>query len=458
VNQEVKREVKRINSSGWEYLKGQVKETLSWLSRHKWVATGFLLFVPAIYWYNFISYEKIPISISSPSVVASVPIIFSLMAFFIILMVIYACIPIIIFFTPVKKDCDKFLVPSSEAEFEKIRRSLFIRWISIQASICFVLFAAASTNLLGIGFILFLSLATSWLTVCLLKTMRESLKSTLSYLFKTPWKFLHGFFKSKKSRAACCKAIRLHAKFWGIVIVSTFVQILIVLLVLVSAFAQTREANFLEACATAFVWSFGVAITQLLAMMFLKRRWFRPNFLKRLILIFSGIIFAFGVYPAPSSFMLGKLLQITSSGARSCAVVHWTQAGTPVEVKALGDEKRPDRSRPLRIFVEMDGYYIVRILTEEEGGYVARKNNGRKDMSVEFIPRALVAGIDTCQPLSAKKQTASHRKKQHFKKRHLADKLHRASHLPQPLRHFIHLSFLKRGIDFTWLLQLDKIK
>jgi len=151
---------------------------------------------------------------------------------------------------------------------------------------------------------------------------------------------------------------------------------LIVLLVFVVAFKETRETNVWEAYIMAFSLPIGVAMIQFFATMYLKLRWFRPDFLKGLILILSVIIFALGVFPPSSSFMLGQVLQITSSGERSCAVVYWTQAGTPVEVKALGDEKRPDRSRPLRIFVEMDGYYIVRILTEEKGGYVARKKNG----------------------------------------------------------------------------------
>jgi len=378
----VNQEVKRIDPSRWEYLKGEAKETLSWLSRHKWVATGFLLFVQAICWYNFISYEKIPISIYSPSVVTSVPIIFSLMAFFIILMVIYACIPIIIFFTPVKKNPDKFLAPNSEEKFNKIRGSLFFRWISIQVSICLAVFAATSINLLGIwSILLFFSLVMviSWLTFFLLKTRWPPMKRTLPYLFKTLRNFLCGvlcFCKPKKSREAGRKADESHTIFWVIVIVSTFVQMLIVLLVFVVAFAETRETNVLEAYVMAFSLPIGVAMIQFLAMMFLKLRWFRPDFLKLLILTLSVIIFAFSVYPPSSSFMLGQVLQVTSSGARSCAVVRWTQAGTPVEVKALGDEKRPDRSRPLRIFVEMDGYYIVRILTEEKGGYVARKKKG----------------------------------------------------------------------------------
>jgi len=417
----VNQEVKRIDSSVLEYFKGEVKETLSWLSHHKWVATGLLLFFQAICWYNFTSYEKIPINIFSPSVISSVPIIFSLMAFFIVLIFIYACIPIIIFFTPIKKNPDKFLVPSSKEKFNKIRGSLFFRWILIQISICLALLAAVSTNSLVIGFILFLSLVMviSWLTVCLLKTMQLPVKITLSYLFKTLCKFLRGvlcFCKPKKSREASRKADESSAMFWGIVTFSTFVQMLIVFLVFVVAFAEIREANALEAYAMAFSWPIGVAIIQFFVTRFLKLHWFRPDFIKQLILILSVIIFALGVYPASSSFMLGHLLQITSSGARPCAVVHWTQAGTPVEVKALGDEKRPDRSRPLRIFVEMDGYYIVRILTVGKDEYVERKNNGRKDMSVEFIPRTLVAGIDTCPPPKAENQTDFNPKKQHFKK------------------------------------------
>jgi len=382
MKKQAKRKTKRNNSSNFKYLKRQLKEALKWLSEYKWAASGVSIFVFIIYLNSFIHVEKIPLSIISSYIVSSSPIIIPYFAFHVALLILYAFAPMLAFFTPVgnKNGKDQFIAPSTDDEFKGVSLKLAIWWLLVQFLIFLALFIAEITEpKLVILFVL---------TIPLLAALYLKATSLI--------------------RVSFCG---INAEFWFSLVFSIILQAIIVLLVFVFVFEEMKNGGPLFAYLIAFSWPLLIAAAQLALMKFMRLSWRRGDFFKRSILSLLLIVCVLGFWPTSGAFLFGNFLRHTASGARPCAVVFWTQTRSAAELGDFVDKDNPDQSRPLRIFMDVDGDYIVRILTTEQGKYIERKQNGRKDTSVRFIPRTLVAGIDTCPSLGANKQ-ASQLKKQ----------------------------------------------
>jgi len=85
-----------------------------------------------------------------------------------------------------------------------------------------------------------------------------------------------------------------------------------------------------------------------------------------------------------SNVMTERILSTTVSGNRSCVVFIWIEE-QPNFAENIQNEKNRLNSKNLRIFAEVDGYYLVRNYHD-----AARS-------TLYFVPRNLVAGIKDCQ-------------------------------------------------------------
>jgi len=369
------RETNRVDLPEFEYWKNEIKETLTWISGYKWAVTIFLFVNTMLYWISFIYVEKIPISIASQAVISSIPIVFLFLVIAIAVLVVYLCLPCAIFLVPT----GMAIVPNEKIEFDEIFWRLRAYWILI-VSLIFVAFVLIDylnpenpnryflIAICCVSLLVFLSLR--WLSP------NKDASIAINY-----W-----------------RCILSNLKLFGVVAVSIFFQSFIVLLIFIDVFSDGAKVNGVYKYFLVFLFSVVLVLFQLVVAKFLKLWYLRKGFLKKLILSIFGIVFILGLLPGSGAFFLGAILQQTSSGMRSCAVVSWDQTEVPDILRVSGSNHQYAESPPLRILIEVDGSYIVRFLTGSGMRYLESKDeNGKKDKSIYFISRAIVARVDDCK-------------------------------------------------------------
>jgi len=96
------------------------------------------------------------------------------------------------------------------------------------------------------------------------------------------------------------------------------------------------------------------------------------------------------VVPPASNYLTGKVLSEAVSGHRKCAVLLWTE-DHPQAIADIQSRENGRESVDLRVLAEIDGYYLVRQYGENLAGTDVKPK-------VNYVPRALVAGIRSCTP------------------------------------------------------------
>jgi len=356
----VNREAKRVDSSDVGYFKGEAKEILNWLSRHKWAATGILLITSTLYLCNFVYVEKIPLSITSPSVIAAIPVISVYVAILIFLFAVVLFVPLIIFFFPFRNEYGKnyFVIERRNDGAYQIKEwRIVLGWFLLPPIICPAVFIHDWGAFVFIAYIFAVVMTSFWLIL-------------LRNLALPP----------------DCESRRASFWFW-IAAGVAFVFQIVIMLVLSDFFIKFMEdagdGRRLVHAQSAFCLYCAVLI-QFIATQFLKNSWRQDGFLKKVTWTSLGVIVFLGAMPHSASFLTGFALQTTSSGARGCAVLSWAQTEIDV-VEDLVDKANPSHSINLRILADVDGYYIVR-----------RHEDYRRSEMVYFISRRIVAGMKTC--------------------------------------------------------------
>jgi len=353
VRQEPEKKVsEKMPSSGFDYLIAQINGLFCWLSEHSWAKSGVLIFVFLVYLNAFISVEKVPLGILSASIVAVFPILFAYLVFFILIFSAIILMPAAVFFSSEMRGEDGGL-----DEFIKQGRVVnIVCWCLIQIAIClaFIVIDRVFFDIVGCAFL------ASFLLVY------------------TGASFLLARFMQPRP----C----LDFGFLGILFFSILFQMLVVVFIFARLFENSGELDYWELYFVAVSVSLLLALIQILVVVFLKKTLVRKDGLKRVVLSLFSLVFFLGLFPPTGAFLLGYVFQHASSGGRPCAVVFWVQESTPAEVIFWANDKKPGQSKPLRILLEVDGYYVARILDGKE----------IKDKPVEFIPRTLVARMDEC--------------------------------------------------------------
>jgi len=354
---------KRKNYLSSKLLKRQLKVAFEWLSQNKWLATGSLSFVSMIYWYNFISFENIPINIVSSDFISSIPAIFSYLAFFIVLFGFYLFAPAVVFFTPVREKNGKYqyAMPRPK-DFDAEKRKLFWRWMAIQSMI--VLLAVFAGKYVDPPCSILALLSLFAITV-----------------------FLAVFLLASMPADADVKKASIRCEFLGAVLFSVLLQAIIVFVIFVVIFEGEKQANSGVVYFSAFLWSIVLFLSQLAITKFVISASRHKDFIKKSIVGVFAVIFLLGFIPQTGSFLLGLILRNTTSGLRHCTVLSWDKSAAfgAVSPDVMGDVLGD--SKPLRIFIEADGNYIVRTLEMIE----------EKSKTVHFIPKKLVLSMEKCQ-------------------------------------------------------------
>jgi len=100
-------EEKQENEFSSNAMKHQIDSYLLWLSKRSWPLSGVLLFFSVVYVFNFISENKVPLSITSPSVVVALPILFIIITFLVVFFIALMMIPSAALLLAERKEKDK---------------------------------------------------------------------------------------------------------------------------------------------------------------------------------------------------------------------------------------------------------------------------------------------------------------------------------------------------------------
>lgn len=352
----------------------EISKGLEWLADRGWPLTGILFFISMLYLYQFITQNRVPLSITSPSVITALPVLFGFLAFLIFTLAGFFFSPAMVLFTAVDKEGNVRLVDvlpknkiDRDARDEASSPWLLWGWPLIPA-------------LLGALVVVPVGFPTEWFEKSSLWLWLVWAGCWLVSVFMFVGLALFWTHRSRMKLHAAAPA------FWGIAAVAMFFQLfvmsMIVLLLMQHGTDFFRERLILlTLAATAAGWFLGILQLQGARILGLVME---PGkqFIRAGIAAF-GLVVLVGMQPLAAAYLTGAVLQLTSSGARSCAVLLWAEEEAPPSMWRLHERGTPAQSAPLRIVTEADGYYIVRI-------------RGQESAAVHFVPRVLVAGMDDC--------------------------------------------------------------
>lgn len=349
--------------------RNQISEGLLWLNERAWPLAGVVLFVAVIYLHSFIHEEKVPMSIASPAIITALPILFALLLLSIGLLMGLLFSPTMMLFTPIKKKCSARLVDLlvKPGGYESGRFGMPLRimggWLSIpvimgvMVGIIWLLSDKYKDATWVMSFLVLLSLPVAAFVFIRIFIKEESLSLRLS---------------------------DVSSDFWVSVIVGQIPQFLLTIYVIT---LSGRIAHAYGNSHVVFVMCGVVGVVALcliqligakkIASVTQPEQSLATSFITGFI-----IVVLLGIYPPTASRLTGSMLQLTTSGGRACAVLTWT-SNASVGVEAVRNSEVPGQSKSLRIFIDVDGYYLVRPI-------------GAIGKPIYFVPRDIVSSIDDC--------------------------------------------------------------
>ena len=348
---------------GW---RNQVSEGLLWLDDRAWSLAGLILFVSALYLNGFILEEKVPLSITSPSVIAALPMLFAFLLLFIGMLVGLLFSPTMIFFSPLNKSNPVRLVDSfSESKPGKIKLTIFISWLLLPACLLGVTF----------GIWMLVPKDVGWI-------------NGIAIFFLVPitgFVFVNIFIRAQSSDLHWRD---ISPEFWMSLFIGLIPQFFLTVFVII---VSMRAAQPSESYVIFAFWSaiglFALCLIQLLGVRIVASTESQPPSLAACFTVGFAFVILLGIYPPAASKLTGAVLKLTASGARTCAVLTWTSNNPDVAEEVNNVDS--GSSKPLHILMAIDENYVVRP-TEIEG------------KAVYFVPRSMIAGIDDCPINSAK--------------------------------------------------------
>lgn len=356
---------------------GQASDGLRWLDERAWPLAGLALFVPLLYLHNFIHEEQVPLSITSPAIITALPAMFAFLVLFIGVLALFLVSPTMMLFTPVRTDRKDRLVdllPRQHIDADgrpHIHHGVIIAWFAMLAIIGIGPGAliAAPENLfdehshwLLLGVLLLIALSACAFILIVIRSRPLDLKlKEISWGFRAtvvlallPQALLMSYVMSLSARIAHDEGGSYPVFAVCVLAGATILGILQLAGARIVA-SVTRPGRSLATAAVA-----GFVSVALL-----------------------------GLYPPTGAHLAGAVLQATASGARPCAVLSWTTESPPAVRPLHGIDGAGkiigDKSVPLRILTEADGYYLVRKRAENAG-----------NKAVHFVPRPLVGAMESC--------------------------------------------------------------
>lgn len=347
----------------------QISDGLTWLNDRAWPLAGFIFFVPVIYLFNFIQTEKIPLSITSSSVMAAMPILFALILLCVALLVGLLLAPTIILFTPVESGSSKRLIDllpipqATSSSWSPFPLRIIIAWLLIPFAIVFIfILIFCLVDLLDGSRLLLQTLVVLSIPAVALMFVVFTMKTTL---------------KASRLRS-------VNPGFIGYVLVGVTPQFLILSYILTVCLRLMNSSDhpLMILLLSFFGGILFICVIQLagatvIASITEPRRSFSAAFSVGCVLVVL-----LGLYPPSASFITGGVFGATISGGRPCAVL-MLNSGDGIAVN-LVDASDSKKTIGLRLLMEVDGSLWVR-----------QHQSQNKD--VYFIDRTSVSGVRECQ-------------------------------------------------------------
>jgi len=349
-----------------ESWKAQISEGLRWLNDRAWPLTGCALFIAVVYLYNFIQMEKVPLSITSPAIITALPALMGLVVFIASLLAGALFSPTMMLFVSIKKGHAErladLLLRKQDKRQENERRAI---WIILRGWLGVIAWFAAVLGLLTWSIPeRWFSEGNPWLSVIVPVAL---VIAVLLFYFLVRRNWLKS--GDGNEQAGLLRMKDVSWDFWGMTFTGSVIQLLLMSLV---ASLSSRRAQGAEHELSAFItyWALGsiaLGFVQLVGAKYLATLMRVGISFRKGAAIAAAVVLLLGFIPATGGALVGVAFQFTASGGRPCVVLSW--AGD-VEVKAfkrLQDPYQLERSLPLRILLEADGIYRIRLRDEPAG-------------------------------------------------------------------------------------------
>lgn len=358
----------------------QISPGLVWLNERAWPLSGCILFISILYLTGFIVEEKVPLSIASSSIIATLPVLFVMILLFIVLLIGFLLSPTAMLFTVVRKPGKERLVDLLMYPGKKDSR------FSIPKYIVFGWFLIPAIALLFIGLVWLLSekfnVIPGWVMSALVL-----LSLPISIVF-----FVLAVIKEKSLKLNLGD---FSSDFWMATCFSVLPQFLIITYVFTfsARLAEASGSSYLLLWLYVFICVVILCFLQLVGAKLIASATQPEQSLAKSFKAGVIIVVLLGIYPSTASLLTGGVFQLTASGGRACAVLAWN-SDNPSGIEALHSGDNPKQSRKLRILIQVDEYYFARPLFGK-----SEKVEGAKTPSkIYFVPREIVSSIDDCQP------------------------------------------------------------
>lgn len=347
----------------------QLSQTLLWLNERAWPLTIGILLAAGVYLYQYIQEEKIPLSITSSSVITALPVMSAILMFIVTVLVAFVLLPIFVLFHRLndsgKRLSDELSLGQTTPEHRARHRRMLGRWggsLLILGIFC-ALLTLIGSQVTGTWYWGAAAVAGTGLTIaCYYWLMTRGVEGPVSNDF----------------RFAC--------------VMSAFVQMGVILnvTIVVIEIAGRYVSSLWWLVPLMLVELLVVWMIQLLGALFLVKMRSHDNPVALVASAVIVLIVALGLYPPSGAKLGGFAFQVSASGARNCTIMNFGPDSKGLET--LTDPDKPGFSRPLRVIAEADGTYFVRLWKTDS-------------KAVRFVPRASLVGIDGCP--SDKPKTAS---------------------------------------------------
>ncbi|MBD0677765.1 hypothetical protein CGA21_03655 [Pseudomonas sp. PSB11] len=343
----------------------QLSGSLKWLNDRAWPLSVGILLTAGLYLYQYILEEQIPLSITSSAVLAALPAMSAILVFIISVLVAFILSPIFVLFHRLnasdKRLSDDFSFEQRSAEQRARHLRLLGRWgggLLILGVFCGLL-TGVGFQVTGNVFWTCAAISGAGLTIFVYyRFITLGVEGSVSTDF----------------RMAC--------------VMSAFVQIGVILnvTIVVMEIAGRYVSSLWWLLLLVPGELLFLGLIQLLGALFVVKMRGHEHPVAFVAIGVMVMVVVLGLYPASSAKLGGFALQVSSSGARNCAVLGLGPESKGLE--AIMDPDRPGFSRPFRILAEADGIYFVRPWKTDS-------------KFIQFVPRASLTSIDAC-PLDRK--------------------------------------------------------
>lgn len=341
-----------------------ISDGLLWLNERAWPLGGGVLFISILYLHNYIQYEQVPLSITSPAFITALPVLFAMLIFIIALLASLILLPTAMLFMPMIKgetpQIESIGFDSSNPEaYNRPRRDLAFRWLGglvvVGVFWCLIVFVGpvkdADPSFQLLGFLLTLVFFIIVVNLGQFPSANRWREVSPDYVF--------------------------------LCLISSVIQVLIILFAFTISeilSSQYRSSLIIQMFsmlgALLCLWLF-----QILGAHLVLNVSKHQNPIAYVTLIGAVLIGALGLIPPVSANLASYVFQMSASGGKPCATFVWSHdfAGGVSALNGL----QAGQSKDLRILAEADGYYLVRAHATES-------------KAVTRVPQAAVETIDEC--------------------------------------------------------------